>query len=240
MKYILKESADIEKMVETLNDADDCDIECGGCHGMFPKAGAFKVDSKWYCRDCNEMLRKNPDISVADIAKVVGDKSKSDEEKAKILAEKECANVAVINHTEDELDVLDEGKIDPAPAEHDSQNPEAADIKKDVKDFVDNDVLRQGEPSETDEDQLTEGIRDFDDFDTEIQSDELIPAEWSDDFDPFDLDFDVDEADDIVVCGWCGEDVPVTDCKKEASLGHLCPYCQAELKSRGEKLIFID
>ena len=50
----------------------------------------------------------------------------------------------------------------------------------------------------------------------------------------------VDQEEDNVECGWCGESYPKSECRREQDFGYLCPQCEAELKSRGEELVFIE
>ena len=45
-----------------------------------------------------------------------------------------------------------------------------------------------------------------------------------------------DENGDLWIhCAWCGELVPVSECKKELNMGWICDNCQKALYSRGEK-----
>lgn len=50
---------------------------------------------------------------------------------------------------------------------------------------------------------------------------------------------DIDDEDEVK-CGWCGEKFPESECRHEKDFGYLCPQCEAELKSRGEELVFIE
>ena len=43
-----------------------------------------------------------------------------------------------------------------------------------------------------------------------------------------------------VRCAWCGEIVPISETREERDLGQICEYCIDEIKSRGERLHFID
>ena len=47
-----------------------------------------------------------------------------------------------------------------------------------------------------------------------------------------------DVEEETVTCGWCGEEIPESDCRYEVDFGWLCPQCEAALKSRGEELTF--
>lgn len=49
-----------------------------------------------------------------------------------------------------------------------------------------------------------------------------------------------DIEEDEVECGWCHEQCPKSDCRYEKDFGYLCPQCEAELKSRGEQLVFVE
>lgn len=44
--------------------------------------------------------------------------------------------------------------------------------------------------------------------------------------------------EEVCVCAWCGEEWPISECRMEVQMGHLCPYCQNELRSRGEKAVY--
>ena len=46
------------------------------------------------------------------------------------------------------------------------------------------------------------------------------------------------ESEPTVTCGWCNEEVPQRDCRKEIDLGWICGHCEEAIKSRGEKLVF--
>ena len=46
--------------------------------------------------------------------------------------------------------------------------------------------------------------------------------------------------EEVVACGWCGEEYPKSECRHEKDLGYLCHSCEAAIKSRGETLEFIE
>jgi hypothetical protein len=60
---------------------------------------------------------------------------------------------------------------------------------------------------------------------------------WWEDNDPMNQ---VNQEEDNVECGWCGEAFPKSECRYEKDFGYLCPQCEAELKSRGETLEFVE
>lgn len=51
---------------------------------------------------------------------------------------------------------------------------------------------------------------------------------------------EMEENEDEVECTWCNDLFPKDQCRKEVDLGYLCPRCEAAIKSRGEKLTFIE
>lgn len=50
--------------------------------------------------------------------------------------------------------------------------------------------------------------------------------------------YEEDDAEDQVVCEWCGDITYESDCRRELNLGLICSSCQASLYSRGEKPVF--
>ena len=46
--------------------------------------------------------------------------------------------------------------------------------------------------------------------------------------------------DSVVKCTWCDELYDRSECRKEVDLGWLCGHCEAAIKSRGEKLTFVE
>jgi hypothetical protein len=46
--------------------------------------------------------------------------------------------------------------------------------------------------------------------------------------------------DSAVKCTWCDELYDRSECRKEVDLGWLCGHCEAAIKSRGEKLTFVE
>lgn len=46
--------------------------------------------------------------------------------------------------------------------------------------------------------------------------------------------------DETVECTWCEELYDRSECRKEADMGWLCGHCEAAIKSRGERLTFIE
>lgn len=46
--------------------------------------------------------------------------------------------------------------------------------------------------------------------------------------------------DETVECTWCEELYDYSECRKEVDLGWLCGHCEAAIKSRGEKLTFVE
>ncbi len=50
----------------------------------------------------------------------------------------------------------------------------------------------------------------------------------------------MEENEDMVECTWCNDLFPKDDCRREVNLGYLCSRCEAAIKSRGEKLTFIE
>lgn len=51
---------------------------------------------------------------------------------------------------------------------------------------------------------------------------------------------EMEENEDEVECTWCNDLFPKDQCRKEVDLGYLCPRCEAAIKSRGEKLTFVE
>jgi hypothetical protein len=51
---------------------------------------------------------------------------------------------------------------------------------------------------------------------------------------------EMEENEDEVECTWCNDLFPKDQCRKEVNLGYLCSRCEAAIKSRGEKLTFIE
>ena len=51
---------------------------------------------------------------------------------------------------------------------------------------------------------------------------------------------EMEENEDMVECTWCNDLFPKDECRKEADLGYLCSRCEAAIKSRGEKLTFVE
>lgn len=51
---------------------------------------------------------------------------------------------------------------------------------------------------------------------------------------------EMEENEDEVECTWCNDLFPKDQCRKEVDLGYLCSRCEAAIKSRGEKLTFIE
>ena len=49
-----------------------------------------------------------------------------------------------------------------------------------------------------------------------------------------------ENGDKWIHCQWCGELVPVSECRKELNLGWICDGCQRTLYSRGEKAVYAD
>lgn len=47
-------------------------------------------------------------------------------------------------------------------------------------------------------------------------------------------------SDEIVECTWCEELYPQSDCRYEVNLGWLCHSCVGAIKSRGERLTFVE
>ncbi len=48
------------------------------------------------------------------------------------------------------------------------------------------------------------------------------------------------DGEEYEFCGWCGELKPISEMRKEESLGYLCGGCQRAIASRGEKLKYED
>ncbi len=51
---------------------------------------------------------------------------------------------------------------------------------------------------------------------------------------------EMEENEDMVECTWCNDLFPKDECRKEVDLGYLCSRCEAAIKSRGEKLTFVE
>jgi hypothetical protein len=51
---------------------------------------------------------------------------------------------------------------------------------------------------------------------------------------------EMEENEDEVECTWCNDLFPKDQCRKEVDLGYLCSRCEAAIKSRGEKLTFVE
>ena len=51
---------------------------------------------------------------------------------------------------------------------------------------------------------------------------------------------EMEENEDEVECTWCNDLFSKDQCRKEVDLGYLCSRCEAAIKSRGEKLTFIE
>ncbi len=51
---------------------------------------------------------------------------------------------------------------------------------------------------------------------------------------------EMEENEDMVECTWCNDLFDKSECRKEVDLGYLCSRCEAAIKSRGEKLTFIE
>lgn len=51
---------------------------------------------------------------------------------------------------------------------------------------------------------------------------------------------EMEENEDEVECTWCNDLFDKSECRKEVDLGYLCSRCEAAIKSRGEKLTFIE
>ena len=51
---------------------------------------------------------------------------------------------------------------------------------------------------------------------------------------------EMEENEDMVECTWCNDLFPKDGCRKEVDLGYLCSRCEAAIKSRGEKLTFVE
>jgi hypothetical protein len=50
--------------------------------------------------------------------------------------------------------------------------------------------------------------------------------------------YDEDDAENQIVCEWCGDLVYESECRRELNLGLICKNCQSALYSRGEKPVF--
>lgn len=51
---------------------------------------------------------------------------------------------------------------------------------------------------------------------------------------------EMEENEDMVECTWCNDLFDKSECRKEVDLGYLCSRCEAAIKSRGEKLTFVE
>ena len=49
-----------------------------------------------------------------------------------------------------------------------------------------------------------------------------------------------DEDEPTVICAWCDDEVPQSECREEADLGWVCDHCAQAITSRGERLNFVE
>lgn len=75
------------------------------------------------------------------------------------------------------------------------------------------------------------------DFVESLKESAKLSEYWWEDNDPMNQ---VDQEEENVECGWCGEVFAKSDCKYEQDFGYLCPQCEDALKSRGEQLVFVE
>jgi formylmethanofuran dehydrogenase subunit E len=69
-------SFNFEEALDSLNEADDCEVECVHCHEMFPKDECLKECGKFVCKECaskKSLTEESEDVDniLADIDSVV-------------------------------------------------------------------------------------------------------------------------------------------------------------------------